>query len=263
MKPFYSLPVFALGLLAATSASAQWTTTAGAGLQHMELQEFDTNGRELVREHGWMPGAGVRATYAWQTWQLAIDGSTYRRNITYDGQLQNGTTFVTDTDASQDRLGIDAAWRLNDTASLVGGVEWEHRNRRIHGQGSTGGLDERSTSWRLLAGGKFRLAQFSAATVDANAQLVFAQAEHLRVRFDQQIFDDVSFSTKPAVGLRTAFTIVPVSMPKLSATLEFDWMRVRRSDGSVLSKNGLREGSVAQPEHRRRTLAAFIAYRFD
>jgi hypothetical protein len=237
--------------------------SARTGMQHTELTEYDIDGRELVREHGWMPGAGVRAIYAWQAWQLAIDGSTYRRSITYDGRLQNGTPFATDTDASQDRLGIDAAWRLNDTASLVGGIEWEHRNRRIHGQATVGGLDERSTSWRLLAGGKLQLAQLSVAAIDAKAQLVFAQAEHLRVRFDQQIFDDVSFSTKPAIGLRTAFTIVPTSMPRLSATLEFDWMRIRRSDESVLSKNGLQEGSVTQPEHRRRTLAAFIAYRFD
>jgi hypothetical protein len=263
MKPFYSLPILVLSFLAATSASAQWTMSAAAGLQHTELKEYDPGGRELVREHGWMPGAGVRAEYALSTWQFGIDASTYRRSITYDGRLQNGAAFATDTDAAQDRVGADAAYRLSETASLLGGIEWEHRNRRINGQATAGGLDERSTSWRLLAGGKLRLAQLSAATIDAKAQLVFAQAERLHVRFDQQVFDDVSFSTKPAIGLRTAFTFVPTSLPKLSATFEFDWMKVRRSDESPLSKNGLREGTVTQPEHRRRTLSAVVAYRFD
>lgn len=263
MTPTRFLAILVPGLLAMNAACAQWTISASTGLQHTELKEYDPSGRELVREHGWMPGASLRAEYAWQTWRFGIDGSTYRKSVTYDGRLQNGTPFASDTDATQDRLGFDATWHANHVATLIGGIEWEHRNRGIQGQAAVGGLDERTTSWRLLAGGQFRLAQLAAAKIDAKALLVFAQAERLRVRFDQQIFDDVSLSTKPAIGLRTALSITPTAMPRWSATLEFDWMKVRRSDSATLLKNGVQEGAVTQPEHRRRTLTAYVTYRFE
>lgn len=263
MTPFRSLSVLALGLLAAHAAYAQWSVSAGAGLQHTALTEYDPGGRELVREHGWMPGIEVRAGYAWRAWRFGIAGSTYRAGIAYDGHLQSGAPFSTDTDATQDRFGIDAAWRLTDTVALIGGIEWEHRRRSISGRTSARGLDERSTSWRLLAGSQWRLAHLAGADIDAKGLLVFARAERLRVRFDQRFFDDVSLSTKPAVGLRAALTATPESMPRLSATVEFDWMKVRRSDDTALTRNGVQQGAVTQPAHQRRTLGLFLAYRFD
>lgn len=263
MTPFRYLPVLALGLLAAHAAYAQWSMSAGVGLQHTELTEYAPGGRELVREHGWMPGIDVRADYAWRTWRFGVTGSTYRAGITYDGHLQNGASFSTNTDATQDRLGIDAAWRLADTVSIISGIEWEHRRRGIQGRASVNGLDEKATSWRLLAGGQWRLAHLAGADIDAKGLLVSARAERLRVRFNQQLFDDASLSTKPAVGLRAALTATPTSMPRLSAAVEFDWMKVRRSDGAALTRNGVQQGAVTQPEHQRRTLGAYLAYRFD
>lgn len=263
MKPFHIPWAFALGLLTVSSAWAQWTVSTSAGLQHTELQEYAPDGRELVREHGWMPGLGVRAEYAWQAWRFGIGGSTYRKTIVYDGHLQNGAPFASNTDATQDRLNIDMAYRISDAASLIGGIEWEHRNRRILGQATVGGLDERSTSWRLLGGGQLQLAQSDTAAVNAKALLVVSQAEQLHVCFDQRLFDDASFSTKPATGLRTAITVMPRSLPRFSTTVEFEWIKVPRSDEAALRKNGSQEGTVTQPEHQRRTVSAYVTYRFD
>ncbi|HYD81904.1 MAG TPA: hypothetical protein VEC06_19050 [Paucimonas sp.] len=255
--------VLALTFLPLTPACAQWEIAGGAGLQHTNLTEYAPDGRELVREHGWMPGILLHAGHTRGAWRFGLGASSFRRAIAYDGSLQNGVPFATDTDAVQERLGADVVYRLSETALLIGGLEREYRLRKIQGRGAVSGLDERSVSWRLLAGGQMRLVRSATATVDAQASLVLAQAERLRVRFERRLFDDTALSTKPAVGLRAAVTLVPTAAPRLSAVFEFDWMKVRRSDDAALRKNGLVEGSVAQPEHRRRSLAAYLAYRFD
>jgi hypothetical protein len=251
------------GVTLAAGAHAQWAFSAGGGIQHMELKEYDTIGRELVREHGWMPGLDARADYAREAWRFGLQASTWRGSIPYDGRLQSGSAFISDTSTTQDRITADVAYRLSDTLSTIGGIEWEHRTRTIHGSGSANGLDERTTSWHLLAGLRTRLGQLAGCDVDLTAMAVAAQPEHLQVRFDNHAYDEARLSTKPATGLRASLSILPSSMPRLSATLEFDWMRVRRSDDAMLSTNGMPAGTVAQPEHRRRTLSAWMRYRFN
>lgn len=247
----------------APSTHAQWIFSAGGGIQHTELKEYDTSGRELVREHGWMPGLDTRADYTRGKWNFGLLASTLRGNVDYDGRLQNGSAFATDTGTTQDRLGADVAYRLGDTLSALGGIEWERRTRTIHGSGSVNGLDERTTSWHLLAGLRTRPVQLGGFGIDMTALAVIAQPERLQVRFDNHAYDDARFSTKPSTGLRASLGILPSSMPHLSATLEFDWVRVRRSDDATLPINGVPTGTVAQPEHRRRTLSAWVNYRFD
>jgi hypothetical protein len=258
-----SAALFLAGFTVAASAHAQWTFSAGGGIQHTELKEYDVAGRELVREHGWTPGLDARADYTRERWAFGLQAATWRGTVDYDGRLQSGTAFATDTGTTQDRIAADVGYGLGDTLSAIGGVEWEHRTRTIHGSGSANGLNERTTSWRLLAGLRTRLGQLAGYDVDLTALAVVAQPEHLQVRFDNHAYDETRFSTKPATGMRTSLTVFPPSTPRLSATLEFDWMRVRRSDDAMLSINGLPAGTVAQPEHRRRSLSAWMNYRFD
>lgn len=251
-----------IGFIPASSAFAQWEFNAGAGIRQVRVIETDRDGRQLVREKGWLPGLELRADYVLRDWRFGVAGAMYRHDIRHDGRLQTGAPFTTDTETTQTRVSLEVARQISDGAHLIGAIEWDQWRRHILGRGGVLGLDERYRSWRLLAGAETRLLQSSVADVNGKALLVVAQPERLRVRFDNQLFDDANLSTKSAVGLRLALAAQPAAMPNLSLAVEFDWLRVARSDDAVLRKNGAPVGLVAEPKHQRSAIGARVNYRF-
>lgn len=251
-----------ISLISPSFAYAQWQFSAGAGVRQVRVTETDKNDRQLVREHGWLPGLELRADYAVGDWRIGAVGETYRERIAYDGQLQNGVAFSSDTQTAQSRISVEAARQLSDTWRLVGGLEWDRWQRTILGRNGVLGLSEQYSSWRVLAGAETRLLQWPAAAAHVKALVVIAQPEQLHVRFDNQLFDDADFSTKSAVGLRLALRVEANAMPKLSFTTDFDWLRIARSGDAALLKNGVQAGFVSQPEHQRCALGVRVNYRF-
>jgi hypothetical protein len=84
----------------------------------------------------------------------------------------------------------------------------------VYGQVGAAGIVERYTSWRALAGLGFHLPRMAGADSRLKVSLVAAQPERLDVRFDKQLFDDASFSTKSAYGCRLSFSVQPGSESK-------------------------------------------------
>jgi hypothetical protein len=226
------------------------------------MTETGANGRQLTKEHGWMPGLELKANYQLRDWQFGVAGEAYGGDIRYDGRLQNGVPFSSDTATRQSRVGVEIGHRITEAARLIGVIEYDFWRRNIHGRGSVLGMNERYTSWRLLTGAETRFGQWSAASVSFKSLLVLARPERLRVRFDRQLFDDADFSTKPAIGARLEWGLQPAAFPNLSFEADFDWLRIRRSDNAVLRRNGAAVGTVAQPEHQRTALGIRANYRF-
>jgi hypothetical protein len=254
--------VLCAGCLVSATAFAQWQFSAGAGLRQVRVVESDRNGRQLVQEDGWLPGLDLRAEYAWQDYRFGVAGEIYRRDLGYQGSLQNGAPFSTDTETTLSRIRFDVTRRVGDHGRLMAGVEWDEWRRNILGRGAVLGLNERTRSWRLLAGGGARVLQSSTANVDLDASLVLAAPEKLSVSFQNRIYDDAQFSTRSAVGVRLALGVQPTAVPAMTISVDFDWLRVPRSDDAVLRRNGVAVGTLAQPEHSRRAFGIRMNYRF-
>lgn len=252
----------AAGILASGSACAEWQFSAGAGVRQLQVTETDQSGRDMVQEHGWLPGVTLRADYAVRDWQVGVTGEVYRHQITYDGQMQSGVPFASDTGTTQTRVGIEVSKQVADAARLIGGIEWDRWQRDIAGRGNVLGLNERYFSWRLLAGAQLRVLQASWAQMQARALVVRAAPERLRVRFENGAFDDAHLTTQPATGMRLALDVYPTAWPKLAITTEWDWLRVGRSGDAVLFRGGVPVGFVTQAEHARRALSVRVDYRF-
>jgi hypothetical protein len=251
-----------ISLFVSTAAHAQWQFSGAAGMREVRTTETDRNVRRLVEEKGWLPGLELRADYLFSDWRFGVSGETYRHDISYEGRLQNGAGFSTDTETALSRISIDAARQITGATRLIAGIEWDHWQRNIEGRGNTLGLNERYTSWRLLGGGETRLLQSAWATINAKALLVMAAPEKMKVRFQNEVFDDAHLSTKSATGLRLAFGIQPAAVPAMTVTADFDWLRIARSDDAVLRRSGVPVGTVAQPEHTRQAFGIRLAYRF-
>jgi hypothetical protein len=263
MKPFFFTSVsFLAALLFAAPVSAQWKFSVGSGARHVRMTEYEINGQQLVREDGWLPGLALNAVFHQRGWHYGVSGEVYRSNLNYEGRLQNGAPFATDTATTQSRVTAELARELNENVRAIGALEYDQWQRNVLGRGSIAGVNERYASGRLLVGAATTAQPFSAVNVEFKGLLVLAHPERLRVRFDNQLYDNAHLSTKPAIGLRLALTARPFTLPNLSFAADFEWMQIKRSDDAILRRNGTPVGTVAQPEHRRSAIGFRANYRF-
>lgn len=262
MKYLTSFAVLPLALFPVSSAFAQWQFSADTGVRYVRMTEIGTDNRTMVREHGWLPGIGMAAMYATRDWQFGLSGSLYRNDITYDGRLQNGSPFTSETDTTQRRIRVEIKKRVTDAMRLTAGLEQDYWQRDIRGRGDVAGMHEKYTSWRFLAGAESRVTQWAAGAIDMKGAIMFARPEKLRVRFDQQAYDDVTLHTKSAVGVTFGIGFQPAVLPNLSIEAELDWISIKRSDNAVLRRNGIPVGTVAQPKHERTGFGVRVNYRF-
>lgn len=262
MTRFVLTCVLLIGAIAPAAAYAEWLFSGAAGMRQVRVTETDRNGRQIVQERGWLPGLELRADRLSGDWRFGMSGETHGGDISYEGRLQSGVPFFTDTATKLFRIQLDFAKRITEATSMIGGVEWDRWQRNIEGRGAILGINERYTSWRLLAGGETRVLQSAWAAINAKALLVMASPEKIRVRFQNEVFDDARLSSKPTTGLRVAFELQPVAAPDLAVTADLDWLRIARSDDAVLRRGGVPVGVVAQPEHMRKAFGIRVSYRF-
>ena len=262
MKPLLRAIALTLALLSHTGASAQWQWSVGTGLRQVRLVEREPAGRQLVREHGRLPGLQAAAVYQAGAWRLGLAGELHQGELAYQGQSQAGSGFASHTDTKLGRIGLLAKRALSERTGLIGALEWDRWRRAIQGRDTTLGLHERYSSWRLVAGVQTRLLSHPAASLDGSALLVLAQPERLRVQFGCQVYDDASLETRSARGLRLVLRLQPASTPDLAITAEWDSLAVARSAQAPLFQHGLAAGSVVQPRHSRQTLSLGLLYSF-
>lgn len=254
--------VLITGLASGRSAYAQWEFYGAGGVRYVTMDEVDTNGKQLVEEHGFLPGLEFKANYRRGDWLVTLGGEIYGGNLAYDGQMQGGTAFSTNTRTTQFRARTEVGRYVSDAVLLLAGAEWDYWKRDILGRGATLGLREEYNSWRFLAGAQTRVFQASWSDIYLTGLLVVSSPEHLEVNFDNQLFDQVNLSTKSAIGTRLAVEVRPKASPNVSVEGDFEWMRIDRSDETILSKGGSPVGTVVQPEHVRKAIGVKVKYRF-
>lgn len=251
-----------LSLFAAVPAFGQWQVSAAGGMRYFHMVERDSGGRRLVREQGWIPGVALSVSRTAGAWRIGLHGEHFQGSVDYDGRVQSGSPIASTTDTRQSRIAFELGHPLADRLEAIGGIEHELWHRRVHGGSTASGVTERYRSWRLLAGIDAGLPSWAATSGRLRFMLVAAQAERLEVQFDNRLFDDARFSTRPALGARLQLTLHPADYPKLSVGMELDWLRVRRSGDAALLKNGFTAGTVAQPEHVKSAVTLAVRYRF-
>lgn len=262
MKFFRLIFVFLAASYLPSFAFAQWEFSAHTGGRYVRMEEFDDRGKRLVRESGWLPGIGISTKYGWTDWHIRLAGELYRNDISYDGQLQSGAPFKSETETDQRRIQLEVGRRISDTIELLAAAEYDLWRRDIQGRGRVSGLHERYSSWRLLAGARGELLRSDAGTLSLHGYALYSQAERLRVRPERPIFDTTTLKTEPAVGARLGLGFQPRIFPNLLIEAELDWIKIDRSKSVVATRNGFPVGTISQPEHERAALGFRVNYRF-
>jgi hypothetical protein len=254
--------VAAFALFAAALCSpvrAEWQTSVGAGARSVAHTEYGPAGNQLVREHGWLPGASLQAGYqhGQLAWFSALDW--YQGRIDYLGRTQAGAgaRSTTATRLATARLG--GSYTLGSYAVLAA-VELDRWERGIRGTAAGAGLQESYRSTRLLLGAGTRW-QPALGSVALEASALLATPERMHIGFSG-LFDPVTLDTRRGHGLRLGAAIRPAWAPTLELRGRADWLTVPRSGEAVLSAQGAFRGTVTQPEHVRRGLTLELAYLF-
>lgn len=252
----------ATAVLCAGPAHAQWSGTIGAGLRSFTFVESDLRGGQIVREHGLLPG--LRATENFGHGQVVwiSTAEIYGRAISYHGQSQLGQEVRSTTDERMVVLGTGAQFAINDTWSVEAATEHRVWQRDIRGVGSALGLQEHTSVTQVVAGITAHLVP-SAATgsLAVGAQAILAAPERIRVGFSGAL-DEASLKTKAGAGVRLTGGFHLNALLPFFVQVQYDRMRVRRSEDFPVSRNGTPSGSVAQPAHSTEALSVIASYRF-
>lgn len=244
----------------ATPAAAAWDNAFGAGARYQSVSEYNTAGNRTVRELGWLPGVEARLGYTWQDWTLFGEADFYGGTLDYVGSTQSGQPYGSSTGTQFLRLRSGARYAFTPWLAAQAAVEWERWNRDIRGSASVAGLQERSTSTRLLLGGETTW-HFGPGRLSADAAVVFSTPERLHVGFSG-VLDEANFQTRSSTGVRFGIAFRPAALPSLELRAQADWIRVGRSEPVTASIGGRPVGTVAQPEHVKQSLTLSARYRF-
>jgi hypothetical protein len=238
-------------------ASAQWQGGIGLGVRGAAHTEYDTGGRRLVRETGWLPGVTLDAAYKAGDFTWIGGADWYRGGIGYRGQTQSGIAADSTTSTGLAALRAGAAYAVGRDYSILAAFEVERWQRDIRGSGSSAGLQETYRTKRWIAG-MGKAWHPAAGAVSAEAGIVLAQPERLQVGFSG-LLDPVSFETRRSHGIRLGVGLRPACAPWLELRSRYDWARTPRSADATVTRNGQFAGTVAQPEHVRQALALTVA----
>jgi len=259
-------PILRAGLAAALYASlihpacAEWQGSIGPSVRNVTHTEYDTTGRRLVREDGWLPGVALQGGYRSGKLSWFAGADWYHGNIDYEGRTQNGAPASSKTATGLVAGRIGAAYALPHDYAVQAAIEIDRWKRDIQGTANAAGLQETYRSTRLVAGAA-KTWHPAAGTVSVDASAVVAAPERLHVGFSG-VLDPVSFDTRRGYGVRLGAAMRPAFVPWLEVRGRYDWIKTPRSGDAGVTANGLYAGSVAQPEHERQAFTLTVAAAF-
>jgi hypothetical protein len=249
----------ALYALLSLPANAQWQGSIAVGTRSATHAEYDLAGRQLVREHGWLPGASLDAAYRQGSLRWFGGADWYRGDIDYAGRTQAGVAAASTTSTSLAAAHLGASYALGNYYALAA-LEIDRWQRDILGTAAGAGLQESYRSTRLLLG--FGTGWRPAAgTISAEAAVILAAPERMRIGFSGLV-DPVSLDTRRGRGLRLETAFQPAWASYLQVQARADWLTVPRSAAAPLTANGAFRGTVTQPEHTRKAFTVALAYLF-
>jgi len=259
MRPF-TLLISAIAI-AAVPAHAQYSAAIEPALRYASMSEYNQSGSRIVTESGWLPGLGGRLAYRSGAWEFFGAAAVFQADLDYDGQLQNGRPYRSETGTRMSEAWLGLRYRVLDRTELVAALGRDAWRRDIKGSAQAIGLLERTNSSRLLIGVEQMWPLDGAGKLLAGASLVHAAPERLRIGFSGQL-DDVSIRTRPANGYALTLRYLPEAVPRLSFNASVDSITVARSAAYPVTRDGRAAGQVTQPEHLRKNLTISLRYDF-
>lgn len=256
-----------MGGTAAANCSAP-ALGALAGAERSHWQEFNAEGRSLLREQGTLRTVGLRLAAQcpaldWSThWTLGQGERDYNGMTSTHALLQTHSRLQTQQLALQAWLPVHLHW------SLGAQLGYRHVERDIASQGNVLGYPERFGYWQAALGARYQAALGEQLQLTVSGWVGGGPGG--RVRVDLPRADPVTLplgaSRLWALGVELGSPAAVLVQPGWSWQLGLDYRHERISAGAprTLVRNGLLVGSALQPRIVQRHLGgnAGVTYRF-
>jgi hypothetical protein len=216
----------------------------GANIRHFDYAEYNPDGGSPDGERGVIPGVTLSLDYQ----QHHVSGSFTKGKVNYDGQLQFGTPYTTQTREILYAAGYEYTWptTLNEINAIVGLdlFRWE---RNVLSNGSVPGVGSVYQWKQLHAGVRYRMVLFDIpVSLDASLLKTFSGTVEV-------LLGDFGFnSPRLDLGDEYGFQLSLKHNQKLSDDLamrlylETSRWKFGRSNSSTIS-NGLITSSIVEP----------------
>jgi hypothetical protein len=230
-------------------------------LRYERVAEYDQGGKKIIEERGWLPGIGAALAFGVGRHEVFGAARWFKADLDYDGRLQNGRRYRTETGTELSQFEFGFRYRLFEDTRVSAALAHDRWLRDIRGNAGAIGLRERSRSNRLQLGIEQEWRIAAAGKLSASASAVRARPERLRIDFSGAL-DDASLRTRAATGYGFGLAYQPGGLPAMTWSARLDSMRVPRSAAHAVSRDGQPAGEVIQPEHRRQGLTLGLRYAF-
>ena len=260
-----------LGSLAGLAAAADCgapTLGALAGAERSQWEEFNAQGRSLLREQGTLQTVGLQLAGQCRTLDWAAHWALGRGDRDYDGMTNTGAPFQTHSRLQAQQLALQGWLPVHAGWALGAQLGYRHIQRDIAGQGSVRGYPERFGYWQAALGARYQrvLTEQLQLTVSGWA----GGGPGGRVQVDLPRADPVTLplgsSRLLALGVELGSPTVALVQPGWSWQLGVAYRheRIGAGDPRTLVRNGLPVGSALQPRIVQRHLGASAGatYRF-
>ena len=259
-KKYIAALTFA-SIAASPSVHAEYVAAIEPAIRYATVSEHDQAGNRIVHESGWLPGVGAQLAYRSGAWEIFGAAALFQADIDYDGQLQNGRPYRSETGTRMAEAQLGLRYRILDATEFITALGLDSWRRHIDGSSQAIGLQEHTRSSRVLIGVEQAWRLGETGKVLVGASLVHAAPERVRIGFSG-LLDDVTIRTRASNGYALTLRFQPEEASKLSFNAHFDLMKVARSAAYPVTRDGRAAGDVTQPEHVRRNLTLSIRYSF-
>lgn len=238
-----------------------------AGVWHSRWEEFNAQGRKLLREEGTLQtqGLSLGSDCGAMHWTGRISQVKGWRG--YDGVSSTAMPLQTSSKIEQQQAKLVVLREISQTWSLGASLGYRRIQRDIAGVGLVEGYPERFDDWQAAAGLRYALADWHGLQVVAEAWLGAGPKGSMLLRLPHA--DPATLRLGPSRMVQLGLQIGG----KLSGGLTDRWGWQLRLDqvaerfaagaGQAIFRNGLLIGGAAQPETHQSALSLLGVLRWD
>lgn len=238
-----------------------------AGAERSQWEEFDAQGRSLVREQGTLKVVGLQMAGQCRTLDWSVHWTLSRGERDYDGLTSTQAPFQTHSRLQAQHLAVHAWLPMNAGWSMGSQLGYRHTERDIAGKGNVLGYPERFGYWQAALGARYQAGLGERVRLTASTWLGGGPGGH--VKLDLPSADPVSLKLGSNRLLALALELEggeAATQPGWSWQAGMSFRREQTSAGTAkaLLRNGIPVGAALQPRFVQRHWGgtARVTYRF-
>lgn len=237
-----------------------------AGVARSQWEEFDAQGRSLVRERGTLNVSGLQALGRCRSADWSAQWTRSQGQRHYDGMSSMQTPLQTHSQLRAQALTLAAWWPVREGWAIGPQLDYRQIERRIASSGRVLGYPERFSYWQLALGARYQTVLGGQVRLSASGWLGGGPGGRVKADFPHAESVTLPLGSSRLLAVRLQLDGGEPVLPGWSWQTHVFYQREQTGAGApeALMRNGVLVGAAFQPRVVQQQLgvAAGLAYRF-